>query len=195
MANSLNVGGAAVNNPIVADFEGLPANLLGLTTIVPPPTPYKELNYKNVIVAKNTPVRLITLFTTQGTQFAATNPGQIPVITTQDSGSNVISFDLLRLFTGCYLNTANGDVLPPVDCTILFTGAKAGGLTVTQNFTFVTGASTGIAASPKSIQKVEFGSNFADLISLTIQPSVSTGTAVLAGLELDEVTYNVRRSK
>jgi hypothetical protein len=177
--------------PII-QFEGLPANILGLPSVSTPPVPYKDLNFKNVVVAKNAPVQAITLFTPQGTQYAATNPGQFPIITTQYPDSKVASFDLNSLLTGCYLSTANGNAVPPVDCTLRFTGTKVSGPAVTQDFTFVTGALGGIALSAKPLQPVTFQSNFAGLISLSVQPIVSAGTVALTGVDLDKVTYNVR---
>ena len=102
------------------------------------------------------------------------------------------SFDLISLLTGCYLSTANGNAVPPVDCTLRFTDSKISGPAVTQDFTFVTGEPAGIALSAKPLQQVTFKSSFVGLTNLSVQPIVSAGTVALTGVDLDKITYNVR---
>ena len=163
--------------------------MLGAPGLIPPPTPYLELAYQNVIVAKDSPVEVDALATNSGSEFAATNPGQIPLITSQYPGSQVTSFTLQSILAGCYLTAANGIALPPVDCTNIFTGTKTNGAIVTQNFTYITGAPLGISTTTNFLQKVSFSRDFSGLKSVQVKPIVSDVTTPATGLGLDDVTY------
>jgi hypothetical protein len=59
---------------------------------------------------------------------------------------------------GCYLATANGELAPPVDCAIEFTGIKTDDSVVQAEFVFDAGEKSmrgvGLAAVP--VKKFEF---------------------------------------
>lgn len=177
-------------------FEGLPANILGSPSLSAPPVPYQYLKYENVVVAANSPLAAVTVQTQAGKQYAATNPGSFPIITSTYSGSPALSFDMKSLLTGCYLSDANGDAKPPLTCTLQFTGTKTNGATVTQLFTYNTGSALGVSTRTLTLQQVNFGAGFTGLKTLSIKPiATGAGSLLLTGVDVDEVNYVVHTSK
>ncbi|KAG6989791.1 hypothetical protein G7Y79_00064g094140 [Physcia stellaris] len=100
------------------------------------------------------------------------------------------------LLKGCYLSSPNGDASPSFTCTLQYTGPKTNGATVTQLFTYDTGSEFGVSTMTLTLQQVNFGAGFTGLKSSSIKP-VATGadSALLAGVDLDEVKYVVHTSK
>jgi hypothetical protein len=101
-----------------------------------------------------------------------------PKISISYDESNVTSFDPTLLYAGCYLSTQDGVVGPAFQCTIRFTGIKAGSeeevvLDVPLAFT----NKPRCALFRESVQRVDFFESFRGLRSL--EPAVLTPTLPL----------------
>ncbi|KAF2429985.1 hypothetical protein EJ08DRAFT_679496 [Tothia fuscella] len=173
--------------PYTAGYEDLKGNALGLPSFSKPPTPYLDLEYSGVIVATNSPLALITLNSTAGKNYLATNTGQFPAIKVH---SNISSCTFTNVLAGTYTSTMNGDASPAVDSTLLFTGKTVDGKVVTQEFGFAPAVTKlkGVALENAQLALAEL-KGFVEITELTVKPIKSAVLLALTGVDLDNLTY------
>lgn len=126
------------------------------------------------------------------TDYAVSN-NKSPGFSIHYAGSKVRSFDLNSIYAGFYVSLRQGAAAPPLDCTITFTGLKAGsGKMVTQAVNFRTGAALGIGLVSQQVQRYDISSAFQGMqsVAVTYQPRVlSAVTNGVAGVAIDNVGY------
>lgn len=91
----------------------------------------------------------------------------------------------------------NGDLNPPIDCTISFIGDPLFGSpgTSRRDFVFKTGAPLGIGITSGVLQRVAFRdteagiAQFTALKNLRIMVTASTATPALTGIDFDALNY------
>jgi hypothetical protein len=150
-------------------FEGVPASG-GQVGRAPPPTPYAGLAYTGVDIIPNPDTSVDVLTTTQGVRFITTTRLSTPQLAVVKSGD---TFDLTSALVGLNIITHNTLVFPAQDGTLVFTGTRADGSTVSQTVKYVAGGSGttkvgGIVLSGRAVlQGATFG-NLKGLVKLTV---------------------------
>ncbi|KAI7493664.1 hypothetical protein KC367_g8476 [Hortaea werneckii] len=170
-----------------------------------PPTPYKHLTYTAFGLGAPAPGSLtIQASSPDNAVFA-------PYITTGlltqpaiGTGKDTLSFDMKSIANGCYAATENGALAPAIDCTIRYTGFKAGSEEkVTHDYVYETCAVLdilGVALQSAQVKTTRFPPSFSNLEK--IEPEVLTAAlpavqGVTVQMAFDDVAYvaNVQKAE
>ncbi|PIA91806.1 hypothetical protein CB0940_09198 [Cercospora beticola] len=170
-----------------------------------PPTPYKGLAYTafglGAPVAGAITIQASSKPNAIFAPYLLTDPLAKPEISSSYSGSQVVSFDMKSVASGCYAATQNGALAPAISCTIRYTGTKATtGEEVTFDAIFLVKKlnAAGVSLGPEPVQTQVFPARFSGLKSL--KPRILTAALPAVGgltaqMALDDITYtaNVRK--